>query len=121
MSLVDNLPHNSFHLVPIARIDTQDIYPEIGLDILQHLPLLLVRDERDGDPNASEAAGAPDTVEICLCIGNACDGAGSVKFGDVLVLTILESIRADRRAESGLAATYVVNDHGDGLDINSTS
>jgi hypothetical protein len=54
------------------------------LDLAEHVPLVPVRDEGDGDSNAAETARPADTVQVGLVVRLAGLGSGGERLGNVL-------------------------------------
>ena len=92
-SRLDDLLHSLLDLVPVVRVNPRDLGLEVFLNLRQHLPLALVRDEGHSDTDATETTGTADTMEVGLEIGLPIAGAGPMHFGDVLLVILARSIQ----------------------------
>lgn len=82
--VLDRLLDDFLHLVPVVGVDPLDFRVEKSLDLVEQLPLVAVRHERDRDAHTAESSGTTDTVQVGLAVGLAL-AAGLVQLGDILL------------------------------------
>jgi hypothetical protein len=82
--VLDRLLDDLLHLVPVVGVHSVNVASEVFLDLAEHIPLIPVRDEGDGDSNATETARSADAVQVSLIVGFAGLGAGGECLGDIL-------------------------------------
>lgn len=66
--VLDGLLDDLLDLIPVASVDTLDLTAEVLLDHAEHLPLIAVGNEGDGDTNATKTASTTNTVKVGLVV-----------------------------------------------------
>lgn len=82
--VLDSLFDDILNFVPVLRIHPLDSAVKVLLDLVEHIPLFPVGDERDGDTHTAETSGTTDTVQVGLEVRLAFRRAGLMKLWDVL-------------------------------------
>jgi hypothetical protein len=83
-SVLDRFLDDIFDLIPVLGIDTLDAAVEILLDLVEHVPLFPVGNERDRDTDTAETSGTTNTVQIGLEISLPFTRTFAMNFRNIL-------------------------------------
>ena len=116
--MFNRLFDDSLYFIPISGVNPDDFGVEILLNFHKHSPFFPVGDKRNRYTNTPKTTGTTNTMKVGLAIGLACGRFWIMELWNIL----------DRRASISLICsgaiygeTYIVDNHGHGGNINSSS